>query len=279
MKIDRIIIGLNNNPTYTGFWNNFSKVIKTFFNIQPTLVFVGDLTNTNLDDTYGNIIEIPELPEYHLNKGRSWYVPFAAFYATSLFPNDICMTSGADQLPLSTKFFDLIESVNDEKYIIGFSGAYKGYDHYWSHLEPSSHHVAKGKFFSEVLNIDSWEGVIKQMHDMRVKYSKYLPDDLWGIDEYYISDKIINFKEQEVFHHLMGYDYFKKEWADRRIDRSHYIKPKFKWSSLFKKKELGSLGYDKSLLKKGYYTEYHALRPYEKYKEITDSLIKDLIGE
>ena len=33
MKIDRVILSVNNNPTYTVFWNIVSKIWKEKFNI------------------------------------------------------------------------------------------------------------------------------------------------------------------------------------------------------------------------------------------------------
>ena len=54
MKVDRVILVLNNNPKYTFFWSVVSKVWKNNFNIKPTLVFNG--TQKEFD---GNNFNIP----------------------------------------------------------------------------------------------------------------------------------------------------------------------------------------------------------------------------
>jgi len=41
MKIDRVILSVDNNPTYRVFWNIVSKIWKEKFNINPTLFFHG----------------------------------------------------------------------------------------------------------------------------------------------------------------------------------------------------------------------------------------------
>ena len=42
MKIDRVIFCLDNNPNYAGFWNINSRVWKNVYNVNPTLIYIGD---------------------------------------------------------------------------------------------------------------------------------------------------------------------------------------------------------------------------------------------
>ena len=53
MKIDRVILVLNNNPTYTHFWKVVSKVWKNNFNIKPTLIFNGTQKELCVDQNGG----------------------------------------------------------------------------------------------------------------------------------------------------------------------------------------------------------------------------------
>ena len=90
MKIDRVILSTNNNPTYYQFWNPLSKLYKENFGITPTLIFLGseaELESTSLSREYGDIIRQDIVP----SKDVSWTTTWALFYFTKKFPNDICL--------------------------------------------------------------------------------------------------------------------------------------------------------------------------------------------
>ena len=269
MKVDRILFALNSNRTYTGFWNIFSRAISKKFDVTPTLIFVGNSEGLNLSDEFGEIHYLPEVPSASVNyKGErdflEWYLTVAhTVYAPSLFPDDVCMTMGIDQLPLSNIFFDLIDPIPDDKFIIGFSGAYCGQGQGCAHLEPSSHLIAKGALSAEILGTKkTWEETANHIFEYRHKYAHVLPNNtFWGLDEYYISDKIAEYHNQDIFARPMNCDYFNGYWGPNRIDRIMHD------------------SYDAEKLRRGEYTEYHAKRPYEQYQNFTDSIVKDFLNE
>lgn len=252
MKIDRIIFSLNDNKIYSDFWNINSRIYNEFYNIKPTLVFYGSnkrIKELNLSEKYGDIINIDNFGMLCLNPSMDCFVPWTMFYATKYFKDDICMTSGIDQIPLSGLFFDFISEFDDQKYIIPFSDAYQEW------FYPSSHHVARGVIFDRIFNFsDNFEDEINKM--MTYSNDTSLPSDLWGLDERYSSGELIKSKDSDI---LAVKDFFYKRYSPRKLDRS----------------TIQQYGYDKERLKRGYYSEFHSLRPFDQYKNIIQQIVKD----
>jgi hypothetical protein len=252
MKVDRVLFCLNDNPTYVKFWNLNSKIWKNKFGVLPTLIYVGDqeeVEKNNLSTEFGEIIV---LPKYHedICKGasRQWYITWSLFYGATKFPNDACMTSGIDQIPLSSLFLDKIANIRDDRYVIGFADAYRRAD-----LFPSSHHVAKGSLFKEKYEIlDDWHQEVERVYSKRDTYKNHnIHNDYWGLDEAFSSEYVVK-KADDV--HFVN-DFFHTIWRKRRIDRDFGLK------------------YNIDLMKQGWYSELHSPRPYELYRHQVDQMI------
>ena len=260
MKIDRVIFCLNSNPLFGGFWNVFSRVWREKFEITPTVFFSGseeELKQSNLSTQFGDVIRLKHVPEVIVDPSLDWSITWALFWGPTLFPNEVCMTCGMDQLPLSDLFFKAIEKIPNEDYVVGFSDAYTGMDHF-----PSSHHVSKGENFSKIYGVDtSWEAEIKKVFNKgSLMYRGQLGDNLWALDEVYSSGILKDFMETSPnkVHLMKG---FWSDWHPRRICRSRDNE------------------YNKDSLKNGEYTELHSPRPYteEGNKNFIDTLVKDLL--
>jgi|688.fasta_scaffold23718_9 hypothetical protein len=251
MQINRVLFCLNNNPIYTGFWNINSKIWSEKYNLKTTLFFVGDQTefnNLNLSKNFGEVFFLPNLKQ-DLSNGskRNWLVTWSLFYGATLFPNEVCLTSGIDQIPLGNHIFELADRYSD-KYLISFSDAYNKLEN----LFPSSHHIALGSDFKKIFEIeDNWEEEALKVFNSKTRY-KTLASDFWGLDEAYSSDMILKKRNENI---VFVKDFF-SEWSHRRIDGRK-----------------DGMGYNKELLKKGYYSELHALRPYEQYKSQIDDIV------
>jgi len=260
MKINRILFSLNNNKIYSSFWNINSEIYYKFYNVTPTLVYYGtkeEIKELKLSDKFGEIIVINNTKNLVLNKERDCFVPFTMFYCCKNFKNEVCMTSGIDQIPLSNLFFKKIEKYQEDKYIVPFSDAY-GRDN----LFPSSHHVGKGRSFDEIYNFaDCFSEEIKKMLSM--KSLDPLPKDLWGLDETYSSRKILEQINKGNKNIVLEKNYFHTEYSPRKLCRSTISK-----NILLLEK-----------LKSSYYTEFHSLRPIEKHRETIVHIIKERYGD
>jgi len=242
--IDRVILVLNDNPTYLDFWEYSSRIWRNNFGVNPTLFFVGE-PPTRPTEQFGEVHVLPEVNEVIANRARDWSVTWALFWGASQFKNDICITHGIDQAPLSDRFFKSIEKYDFNKdYVIGLADAYNNPDWY-----VSSHHVATGSTFKKALSIkDEWEEEVKSVFSFRNNYGHmYNTGDFWGLDELHSSFLLKGFPDLKLHN---GF----KDLRSRRIDRAYA--PHF----------------DKNLLKEGYYSEIHAHRPYSQYKDFLDEI-------
>jgi len=184
-RVDRVIFTLTANPLYVPYWNLISRVWHTKFGVTPTLIFNGDqieLDSCGLSIAHGEIVRLDNIPEVTLNRQRDWSCTWSLFYGASLFPNEVCMLSGIDQMPLGGMFFDAVRGLPDNAYAVGFGDAYGG-TYY-----PSSHHVAKGSRYKEIFAIDAdWKTEVVKVFATRPQWPSIDPADAWGLDEVYSS--------------------------------------------------------------------------------------------
>lgn len=163
LRLDRVILATNENPEYLDFWPVAAKAWKEFIGITPTLVVVGnkDLkVNTSLGDViYFEPVE--GLP-------TSFQAQIIRLLLPTLFPNDGCIISDIDQIPLSKKYFiNSIANVDEDCFVV--------YRELFSRLAenefPMCYVAAQGKIFREIFGV-------KNMADIREKITS------WGQNEY-----------------------------------------------------------------------------------------------
>lgn len=244
--LDRVILALSDNLLYEGFWEYSSKFWKNKFGVKPTLFFYGEPRHIKFDETCGEVFYLPFVEEVSLNPNRDWACTWGLFYGASMFENEICMTCGIDQAPLSYTFFDSVKNYNyDTDYVVGLSEAYNN-DKWFV----SSHHIAKGKIFKEALQIDDkWENEVKKVFAYRNNYGQmYGGNDYWGLDELYSSDKLSSYAGLKKHRGLYNYLYH------NRLDRGY------------------NLNLDLEKLKHGGYSEIHCPRPYKHHQVFLETV-------
>jgi hypothetical protein len=270
MKIDRVILSLNNNETYTFAWNIVAPIWKNIFNITPTLIFNGtqeEFDNNNFNLSFGDYIILNIVPEVS-ESNPDWSVTWSLFWGASQYPDDICLLSGIDQIPIGDFFFKEILKFDDDKFIIGFSDAYANYNinslGYFNTqtnvLYPSSHLVGKGKKFKEIYEIsDNWNEEVVKVFNTKNRYhlkNNFYPNKLWGLDECYSSEMISIFKKQED---LVFLNIFWNYWRENRIDLGGNL----------------NVNFDINLVKSGHYSEV-TCKEFEKYKDIIELIINNI---
>lgn len=185
LHVNRVIFALTPNPLYVPYWSVISRVWHRKFGVTPTLIFNGsqsELDACGLSTEHGEIFRVDSIPDVVVNRQRDWSCTWSLFYGASLFPNDVCMLSGIDQMPLGGMFFDAVRGLPADAYAIGFGDAYRG-TYY-----PSSHHVAKGSRYKEMFGIDSdWKTEVTKVFATRPQWPNIDPVDAWGLDEIYSS--------------------------------------------------------------------------------------------
>lgn len=256
MNIDKVILCVDNNQNYTCYWNVVADVWINKYKIEPILVFVGSESELkNNDFKYKEkIIRVDKLnyPVCHI----TWSI----FWATQFFENETCLITGIDQIPLSNFFIESISGISNEKYVVGLSDCYEGYTKdtlgYFNTstnvLYPSSHHVAKGRMFKKIFELNKdWNEESNNLISSSDRY--YLSQNMWGIDECYSSEKISLFDQSEI-------EYLK-------IGRSWFLKNRI---------YLGSTRYNILDISKGVYSEA-TYKPCYAYANEVANIIKEII--
>lgn len=258
MKIDRVILSCDANPTYYEFWNPLSKLYKINFGIEPTLIFVGseqELEKSNLSTEYGPIFRQDKVPSQNF----AWTTTWALFYFTKLFPNDICLINGIDQIPLGTRFLiDAISEISDDNYVMLIDDAYKLVDRIkdWSEggYSPTGYHIAKGSLFTELYKFEeSFEDEIKKIESLNIK-SMW---GTWGLDEAY-SSQVLYHNQNKI--KIMALSKTSELINGRRID-------------CFRTQETP---YSVEMLKNNEYIECHSCRPFSNHQSYLTDMINNV---
>jgi hypothetical protein len=240
LKIDRVIVATDANPTYIHFWPLVAQAWKTKLGIKPTLVLVAD-QNTIVDETVGDVIRFTPLP----NVPASFQAQTIRVLLPALFENDVCLTSDIDMLPLSSDYFNkAIEHVPSNCFVTYMNKAYPdGYPAF-----PICYNAARGKTFKEIFNMppscnhETISLIIKQWHAAGLG---------WQTDERMLYDHLMKWKDAHT-----RFIPLNDNTGPRRVDRSN-------WK------------YDKKLLDTNYYIDAHCLRPYPQHKKQIDQLLRD----
>jgi len=237
LKIDRVIVATDANPTYIHFWPIVAQAWKRKFGIKPTLALIA-YEDVVVDESLGDVIRFEPIP----GVPTAIYAQAIRILLPALFEDEVSLTSDIDMVPLSNDYFtQVIQHVPDHCFVIYMNKAYpEDYPAF-----PMCYNAARGSTFKEIFSINSKEDIaktIKQWHSLGLGFQT---------DERMLYKHITSWKDGTSrvvkLNDVTG---------PRRVDRSN-------WS------------YDKQLLQKNYYIDAHCLRPYHDHKCHIDQLLID----
>lgn len=239
VKIDRVILGCDSNPMYLEFWPIVAKTWTEIVGVRPTLALIAH-KDVCIDETLGDVIRFEPIP----NISTAFQAQIMRLLLPAYFENDVCIISDMDMIPLQRDFFvNNVATVPAESFtIFNDGGRYLGNcpEYLMCYI------VAKGKTFKEIFKISDI------MHIPEIIKAWYQLNLGWTSDQQILYAAVNQWEHYKTRVIKLGYA------EPRRIDRMH-------WS------------YDRELLKQGhYYVDSHMLRPYSRYKNEIDSLVKDL---
>ena len=233
----RAIVATDKTPMYVEFWPLVSKAWNTL-GIKPTLALIGDDT-VQVDESLGDVLRFRPLPGIP----TSFYAQVIRLLVPVLYPNETCILSDMDMLPISATYFSKITaSIPDDCFVVYNDKAYKkGYRQY-----PICYNAAKGSVFKEIFDVSS-------IDDIPSKVLEWYAFGLgWTTDEIMLYGLLRQWNGYPNKVRLLGYTA-----GNQRIDR-------------------GNWHFDPVLLKAGYYIDSHMLRPYSRYKCTIDILLRAL---
>lgn len=278
MKIDKIIMSCDDSH-YQYFWPVVAQVCKKVLNITPVLFRVGEQDSDFFSDGNGlvkyvkNIEGIPSSTQGQILR----------LYGTKYFPDEVCLISDVDMMLLSREYFiENLKQFSNDSYIILTSDGYdldrpECRDLFDFQVYPICYHAAKGKIFTDILEIEnSFELFASKVIDF-VKVEK----KEWYCDEIYLSS-MINSKYQNHEFHKLKRGYETNFYVPNRIEKYNFPVD-FRANEEMKETNLRLGSYDKKKLKEGYYIDCHCVRPYGWYDkeiwEIANLVIEKNIGK
>lgn len=235
MKIDKVILTTDENPLYLDFWEPVSYVWKEIFKIEPVLGFYGN-NDVPISEKYGKVVRLP------LIENKKVGVPeIARLYLPTLFPDDICIVSDIDMLPMSKNlFFKRIEKVQDNDTLICLHsnpyGAYK-----FLNRVAMCYVIGKGSLFTQYFcdnnNFKDFINGLGRLHH--------------GTDEQFLSKRIFKQVSKE---RALPFYFLDSYYPIERMGRKSNINIQ-----------------DKKLFE---HFDWHMPRPYGEYKDKIDNVIE-----
>lgn len=211
MQIDRVILSSNDNVNYIEFWPVVAPIWKAM-GIRPTLALVG---NAKVDESLGDVVRFTVIPGVE----GSLQAQTVRLLVPILFPNEVCMISDIDMLPVSKDYFtkSAIDCPNDA-FVIFRDRAYDGWG--WKSY-PMCYFAAQGSTFSKVFGASRYEDInviIKQWSDLKMG---------WGTDEsllyLYANSYGENGGKLIKLGHQVGPRFDRANWVIENLDISRYI--------------------------------------------------------
>jgi hypothetical protein len=230
LKLDRVIVATNDNPDYLQFWPIVAKAWREIVGVKPTLALIGD-ASVSVDESLGDVIRFAPIDGVK----TSSYAQCIRLLLPCLFPDDVCILSDIDMIPLQKKFFvENVRNVSDDCFVIYKDKAYPGH-------KPRvymCYNAAKGKIFQDLFGVTSYEQIPAKIIEWTLLE--------WGFatDEKVLYCALKEWNKNKTHIKKLGYTRQKR----KRIDRKNAL--------YFKEKKLRT----------GYYVEINCPRPYETHK-------------
>jgi hypothetical protein len=155
-EIDRVIVSTNNDPKYIQFWPLVASLWQEM-GIRPTLALIAD-ENCPIDTSIGDVIRFDPLPGIE----ESLQAQVIRLLLPVYFPEDHCLISDIDMLPVSRSYFvDGAAECPDEAFLVYRDNA----EGYASKRYPMCYVAAKGSIFNSIFEISSPDEIAVKIHE------------------------------------------------------------------------------------------------------------------
>ena len=231
MRIDKVILASDKNDKYLSFWPKVSEVWKNI-GIDPILIFVGTEPIDLCKDDNVFFFDSKEINPGFIARNIRMLYP-------ALFPNDICLLSDIDIMPLDKDYFLKYPNKLDSDSLLIFR----------SNLVTNSQipicwNAAKGSLWGEIFKIYEKNDIYKTL----LKWSHETKNDsvsAWYNDQIKLKFYVEKLQIEKP-NKVLNYD--DDDFGFRRLDRSNYTHAV------------------KSIFNNEKYTDFHMPTPYTRNK-------------
>lgn len=240
MDIKYAILSCDDNPLYKDFWEVIKPIWINKIKIKPILAHITD--NNDVID-FGDYI----IHNFKAIEGvdTGFQSQIVRMFITKFYPNDVCITSDIDMLPISYDYFNnTTKEFTDDSLVIFSSDAYPPIGE-TPKKYPLCYNAAQGKTFDRLLDLSSYDFE---------SYVRFLSQrgEGWNTDELYFGECVNKSIDINIIKLKRGWEMGR---ALNRIDRVNWT-------------------YDSNNIYS--YIDSHLLRPYSENKVEIHKLI-DLI--
>ena len=260
MKLDCVVTACNTNLLYMDCIPYFIKIWNKLYPlVDIKIIFINDKIPDSLQKYKKNLI-LYKPPENISTAFISQYIRL--LYPAILNYQNGVMITDIDNVPLNNKFFtDNIKSFQNDKWInlrdwMDIKGKNPQICMMWQ--------IACPNIWKTVFKINS----IKDITDRLIEKNKEITyidghnNSGWCTDQIDLYKYVMSWNETSK-NYIKLYDKYTKHNRLDREDLKKYLTKKNIKRLLF-------------LINKGFFTDYHILRPYTKYKQINDLFFKNL---
>lgn len=248
MSIDKIIFAVDDNPTYSGFWEINSEICTKVLGITPVLFHITNEDSGFYTDKFGIVKKVKAIEG--INTG--FQAQIYRIYGTSYFQDEVCMLSDIDMLLFNKKYItDSVQNYDENDFVI------LGYDAYDSKRPecqgawalpriPMCYVAGKGKTFDKIANtFTNFKEYCEKMNALNLG---------WDTDEVYLGNMIERNKTVKI--HKLKRGYSSTFSAGRRIEKRDFENLN----------DIGRLNL-RGILNLEHYIDCHCARPLHQYSE------------
>ena len=232
-ELKRVILSTNDNPNYIQFWPVVAP-IWTAMGIRPTLALIAD-SNCPIDDSIGDVIRFDPLIDIPV----SLQTQVIRLLLPICFPNEVCLISDIDMLPISRSYFvEGALSCPEEGFLVYRDAIIE----YANIRYPMCYVAAKGRVFGSLFGISDKDQIPNIIRKWAAKgYG-------WNTDELLLFSHIKAWEEKGGLIVRLGHG------VGSRLDRGCWI-------------------FDFKAIDVSAYIDCHCPRPYSEYKESIDQIV------
>lgn len=239
MKIDRVILATNDDPKYIAFWNIAAPLWKSM-GYQPTLALIAK-KDCFIDLSLGDVIRLDPLPGI----SEALQTQVVRLFLPGLFPEDVCLISDIDMLPISRSYFAAgVAPYSEDQFVVYRDRAYADYERRY----PMCYVAAKGSVFGEIFQTHSLADIQERMIEWhRMDYG-------WDTDELMMYQTLMDWEKKGGNIVRLGHGVF------GRLDRAS-------WGGNYEGIDLDG------------YVDCHCPRPYFSYRQSIDQIAAAVLAQ
>lgn len=281
MIINKVILSSTHHKKYRDFWPIIAKAWRQL-GVEPVLIYTSD-DDFQYDNNYGQIIRICAKGVDPIFASQS-----VRLLAPCLFPDEICLISDLDMMPMSKPyFFDFIENIDDDKFVI-YRPNVCGRNQI-----AMCYNAAKGSIWGRVFGVDTVEDIILKLQDwntpegnnwcmdqllLRKYISKYQKNNANKVVELKPDDKYHRLDRSTITTVLIGNFFGNYAIPQKHLNRLLYILQKgnilTNLIAILPKRIVRNL-YEAQVTSSKYtegvpYSDFHMPTPYKKHKTLVD---------